>query len=85
MLEVGLYGNIFSADYSVFGVLATDNTWFKNFWELSQLLDIDVTLHNKYHLSPVQEGDRSLMSDLFAVVTQIRSFNLSTWFGITSE
>ena len=29
LMEIGLYGNIFTLDYKKFGCLATDKTWFK--------------------------------------------------------
>ena len=60
MLERGLYGNIFLADYSRFEGLSTYNTWFKSFWEYSRHLDINVRLHPKFLLHPARVGDKSL-------------------------
>ena len=60
MLKLGLYGNIFSASYNQYARLATDNTWFKSFWEYSQDLGIAVTLHPWYLLHPAQVGNESL-------------------------
>ena len=65
MLEVGLYGNIFSENYNEYGGLATDNTWYKNFWEYSRHLDIEVKFHAQFLLHPAREGDRSL-TELFS-------------------
>ena len=62
LIEVGLYGNIFSLNFKVLGILATDGTWFKHFWLLSWYLNIRVGLHKKYHLQPVREGDMSIMT-----------------------
>ena len=65
MIEAGLYGNIFTKDYKKYGGAATDNTWYKNFWEYSCHLDIEVKFHDKFLLHPAQEGNRSLM-ELFS-------------------
>ena len=40
MMEVGLYGNVLSQDFSAAGSLATDGTWFKNLWEFCSCLDL---------------------------------------------
>ena len=65
VLEVGLYEDIFIKDYQKYGVVATDNTWYKNFWKFSCHLDIEVKFHDKFLLHPAQEGDRLLM-ELFS-------------------
>ena len=44
MLEVGLYGDIFTKDYQKYGGAATDKTWYKNFWEYSCHLDIEIKI-----------------------------------------
>jgi len=61
LIEVGLYGNIFSQDFSRYHFVATKDTWFRNFWELGQYLGVDVVLHEDAQLKPVREGDRSLI------------------------
>ena len=61
LVEVGLYGNLFSWDYNKMGGLATKGTWFQNTREMAALLGIRVELHDQYHLQPVREGDSSLM------------------------
>ncbi len=62
MLEVGLYGNIFSLSFKSYGCLATKGTWFHNFWELGDHLKVKVELNAKYHLQPVRGGEKSLMA-----------------------
>ena len=64
LVEVGSYENIFTLDYDKFGVLATDTTWFKNFWELASLLNIDICLPVEHRFVAARAGDSSLM-DLF--------------------
>ena len=61
MLEVRLLGDIFKKDYQKYGGAATDNTWYKNFWEFSRHLDIEVKFHDKFLLHPAREGDQLLM------------------------
>jgi len=61
IVDVGLYGNVFSWDFSRFQFLATKDTWFHNFWELAQYLGIEVRLHDDAQVHPVREGNRSLM------------------------
>ena len=62
LVEIGLYGNIFSEDFSTWEMLATDGTWLKNFWEYSSLLGIEIQLHEDFHITGVRDGDRALMS-----------------------
>ena len=61
LIEVGLYGDVFTRDFDNWGVLATDGTWFKNFWEFASYLKIEVTLDPQHHLGPVREGDRAII------------------------
>ena len=49
IIEVGLYGNIFSYDYDDLGCLATNGTWFKNFWKSALHLKINIELAEEYH------------------------------------
>ena len=48
MIEVGLYGNIFSYNYDDLGCLATVGTWFKNFWEFASHQKINIELAEEY-------------------------------------
>ena len=64
MLEVGMYGNIFSCDYERFGPLTTDNTWYQNFWQYCHHLDVDFRLDPKFLLGPARMNDRPL-TELF--------------------
>ena len=34
LMEIGMYGHTLAYDYTRFSELATNNTWFKNVWEL---------------------------------------------------
>jgi hypothetical protein len=34
LMDLGMYGNLLSCNYQRFSGLVTDNTWFKNIWEL---------------------------------------------------
>jgi hypothetical protein len=40
MIEVGLYGNTMSHDYKKHSMLVTNNTWFKNVWELTSYFKV---------------------------------------------
>jgi len=64
MLEVGMYGNIFSCDYERYGPLTTDNTWYQNFWQYCHHLDVDFRLDPKFLLGPARVNDRPL-TELF--------------------
>ena len=61
LIEVGLYGNILTLDYTKFGILASDLTWFKSLWEFSDYLKVSVVLGGKYHIQPVRRDDQALM------------------------
>ena len=52
ILEVGLYGNIFLESYDKYGGLATNNTWYKGFWEYGRHLDAAVKFHTQFLLQP---------------------------------
>ena len=61
LMEVGLYGNPFSHNYEKWEGLATENTRFKNFWQYANHLQIEVCIHEEYHIKPIREGGMSLM------------------------
>ncbi len=63
MVEVGLYGNTMSYKYKTHLMLATNNTWYKNVWELSHYFNIWLNFNGDLHLKPVRKGDKSLMSE----------------------
>ena len=63
VVEVGLYGDPFDWDYECFNSLATEGTWVKNLWQLSQLLGVKIELDEQYHIRPVRVGDCSLISE----------------------
>jgi hypothetical protein len=64
IVEIGLYDNVFSLDYDKWSGLATDGTWYKNFWEYSSTLGIEFRLHQDFHITGIRERDQSLMSVL---------------------
>ncbi len=67
MIEVGLYGNTMSYNYKKHSMLATNNTWFKNVWELTSYFKVQLNFDNKFHLKAVRRGDKSLMAEFMRV------------------
>jgi hypothetical protein len=65
LMDVGLYRNTLGYEYKCFAVLATDNTWFKNVWELLHDFNAHASFDEKYQLHPIRDGDHSLM-ELFS-------------------
>ena len=61
MVEVGVYGNIFSRLWEDLKILATKHTWYYNLWELCHRLDVKLEVDEKYHIKPVRQGDRSII------------------------
>ena len=43
--------------------VATNDTWFKNLWELLQEFEVSATFGKDTQLLPMREGDKSLMSE----------------------
>jgi hypothetical protein len=62
MIEVGLYGNTMDYNYKSHSMLAMDNTWFKNVWELVSYFNVSLNFDLDYQLKPIRRGDSSLMS-----------------------
>ncbi len=62
MIEVDLYGNTIDYNYKSHSMLATDNTWFKNVWELVSYFNVSLNFDLDYQLKPIRRGDSSLMS-----------------------
>ena len=52
LVEVGLYGDVFTRDFKRYGMLATDGTWFKNLWELADHLKVSITMDSRYLIQP---------------------------------
>jgi hypothetical protein len=53
MVEVGLYGNTMEYKYKMHSILATDNTWFKNVWELVSYFNVHLQFNADFHLKPI--------------------------------
>ncbi len=47
--------------------LATEVTWFKNLWQLSRHLDVNIKLDKQFLMQPVHRGDRSLIMEFFCI------------------
>ncbi len=63
MMEVGLYGSTMDHDYKTHLILVTNNTWYKNVWELVHYFKIRLVFHTNYQLKPVRKIDKLLMLD----------------------
>jgi hypothetical protein len=68
LMDVGLYGNTLGYNYESFAVLATDNTWFKNVWELLHDFNVHASFNETYQLHPIRDGDHSLMELFHAIM-----------------
>jgi hypothetical protein len=62
MIEVGLYGNTMDYNYKRHSMLVTNNTWFKNVWELVSCYNVSLSFDEDYQLKPIRRGDKFLMS-----------------------
>ncbi len=49
-------------DYKRHSMLVTNNTWFKNVWELVSYYNVSLNFDEDYQLKPIRWGDKSLMS-----------------------
>ena len=56
-------GMYLTLDYNINSGLATNNTWFKNVWELIHEFEITATFGTDVQLFPLRKGDKSLMSE----------------------
>jgi hypothetical protein len=65
LMDIGTYGNTLGYNYNWYSGLATDNTCFKNVWELLHDFNVGATFGEEFQLHPIQEGDQSLM-ELFS-------------------
>ena len=66
-IEVRLYGGVLTRDFTKFGSLATDLTWFKILWEYASHLKVAITQSDEFHLKLVREGDIFLMEAFVGV------------------
>jgi hypothetical protein len=57
MIEVGLYGNTMDYDFKRYSMLATNNTWFKNVWELVSYFNVSLNFNEDFQLKPIRRGD----------------------------
>ena len=62
IIEIGLYGNTMGCEYRIHSILATDNIWFKNVWELVSFFNVCLRFNEDFQLKPIQQGDSSLIS-----------------------
>ncbi len=67
MMEAGLYGNTMDHDYKTQSILVTNNTWYKNIWELVHYFKIRLVFRTDYQLKPVRKGDKLLMSKFMRI------------------
>jgi hypothetical protein len=67
MIEVGLYGNTMSYNYKKKSMLVTNNTWFKNVWELILYFKVRLNFDDEFHLKAIRRGDKSLMAEFMGV------------------
>jgi hypothetical protein len=44
-------------------MFVTNNTWFKNIWELVSYYNVSLNFDEDYQLKPIRRGDKSLMSE----------------------
>ncbi len=58
-----LYGNTMGYKYKTHFILATNNTWFKNVWELVSYFNIRIHFNEDFQFKPIRQGDSSLMSE----------------------
>ena len=63
VIDIGMYGNVFDLKYNIYSDLATNDTWFKNVWELVCEFEISATFDANVQLFPLRQGDKSLMSE----------------------
>ena len=80
IIEVGLYGDTMGYKYKSHSFLATDNTWFKNVWELVSYFNIRLHFNEDFQLKPIQQGDSSLKSEFICFgdlnLTDLVSLNI---------
>ncbi len=53
VVDIGMYGNVFSLKYDDYSILATNHTWFKNVWELLQEFGVSACFDSDSQLLPV--------------------------------
>jgi hypothetical protein len=58
MIEVGLYGNTMDYDFKRYSMLAMNNTWYKNVWELVLYFNVSPNFNEDFQLKPIRRGNR---------------------------
>jgi hypothetical protein len=56
VIEVGLYGNTMDYNFKRYSILATNNTWFKNIWELVLYFNVSLNFNEDFQLKPIRWG-----------------------------
>ena len=54
IIEVGLYSNTMEYEYKTHSILATDNIWLKNVWELVSCFNVRLHFNKDCQLKPIQ-------------------------------
>ncbi len=68
LMEVRLYGNPFSWDYTSYGQLATPATWFSNLWQLCHTFTATIRINEGgRQITPIRKNNKSIMSDYFCI------------------
>jgi hypothetical protein len=53
LMDIGMYGNTLGYNYDWYSGLTTDNTWFKNVWELLHDFNVGATFGENFQLHPI--------------------------------
>jgi hypothetical protein len=61
IIEVGLHGDAMGYEYKFHSFLATDNTWFKNVWELVSFFNFRLHFNEDFQLKHIRQGNSSLL------------------------
>jgi hypothetical protein len=62
LIDLGLYRNSLGYNYDHFSILAKDNTWFKNVWELLNDFNVGATFGRDYQLHRICTDNQLLMA-----------------------
>ena len=62
-VEVGLGGSIFTRSYDDFEMLACHG-WFKHFWQLCDLFQVNYRVHEKFDIPLLREDDMTIMDSI---------------------
>jgi hypothetical protein len=67
LVEVGLYSSPFDWSYKDVGHLATESTWFCDFWNLVHTFAVDVLFRTDDLAHGVRKNNQSLMSEFYRI------------------